>query len=68
MLTRWYSSSWRDGEWIEMEWPSKIPYRKLVNAVGRQAVPPTLRVNALGEAAVPFHSPLHWFPGPCREV
>ena len=37
ILTRWYTSTWRDGEWIEMEWPSKIPYRKLVNAIARVA-------------------------------
>jgi len=35
LLSRWHGSSWRDGEWIEMEWPSKIPYRKLVNAIAR---------------------------------
>lgn len=39
ILTRWYTSTWRDGEWIEMEWPSKIPYRKLVNAIARVADP-----------------------------
>jgi excinuclease ABC subunit C len=37
LLTRWYTSTWRDGEWIEMEWPTKIPYRKLVNAIARVA-------------------------------
>ena len=37
LLTRWYTSTWRDGEWLEMEWPAKIPYRKLVNAVARVA-------------------------------
>ena len=35
ILTRWHAASWRDGEWIEVTWPSKIPYRKLVNAIGR---------------------------------
>ena len=39
ILTRWYTSTWRDGEWIEIEWPSKIPYRKLVNAIARVADP-----------------------------
>jgi excinuclease ABC subunit C len=39
ILTRWYTSTWRDGEWIEMDWPSKIPYRKLVNAIARVAHP-----------------------------
>ena len=37
LLTRWYSSSWRDGEWLAIEWPAKIPYRKLVNAIARVA-------------------------------
>jgi excinuclease UvrABC nuclease subunit len=37
ILTRWYTSTWRDGEWVEIEWPSKIPYRKLVNAIARVA-------------------------------
>lgn len=35
ILNRWYGSSWRDGEWIPIEWPAKIPYRKLVNAIAR---------------------------------
>ena len=39
ILTRWYSSSWRDGEWIGIDWPSKIPYRKLVNAIARVGKP-----------------------------
>ena len=39
ILTRWYGSSWRDGEWIGFDWPSKIPYRKLVNAIARVSKP-----------------------------
>jgi excinuclease ABC subunit C len=35
ILTRWHGSSWRDGEWIGFESVEKIPYRKLVNAIGR---------------------------------
>jgi excinuclease UvrABC nuclease subunit len=35
ILTRWHGSSWRDGEWLEFESIEKIPYRKLVNAIGR---------------------------------
>jgi excinuclease ABC subunit C len=35
ILMRWHSSSWRDGEWIGFESLEKIPYRKLVNAIGR---------------------------------
>ncbi len=37
ILTRWHGASWRDGEWIGFESIDKIPYRKLVNAVGRVA-------------------------------
>ena len=40
ILTRWYGSSWRDGEWIGFDWPAKIPYRKLVNAIARVGKPP----------------------------
>jgi excinuclease UvrABC nuclease subunit len=35
ILMRWHNSSWRDGEWIGFESLDKIPYRKLVNAIGR---------------------------------
>jgi excinuclease ABC subunit C len=35
ILTRWHGSSWRDGEWLGFESVEKIPYRKLVNAIGR---------------------------------
>jgi excinuclease UvrABC nuclease subunit len=35
ILTRWYGSSWRDGEWLGFDAVEKIPYRKLVNAIGR---------------------------------
>jgi excinuclease UvrABC nuclease subunit len=37
VLTRWHGSSWRDGEWIGFDSLEKIPYRKIVNAVGRVA-------------------------------
>ena len=40
VLTRWHNSSWRDGEWVEVDWPAKIPYRKLVNAISRVGRPP----------------------------
>jgi excinuclease UvrABC nuclease subunit len=37
LLSKWYYSSWRDGEWLSFdEWES-IPYRKLVNAIARVA-------------------------------
>ena len=35
ILVQWYGSSWRDGEWIAFDSLDKIPYRKLVNAIGR---------------------------------
>jgi excinuclease UvrABC nuclease subunit len=37
ILLRWHGSNWRDGEWIGFESFDKIPYRKLVNAIGRVA-------------------------------
>jgi excinuclease UvrABC nuclease subunit len=37
ILTRWHGSSWRDGEWIAFNSLDKLPYRKIVNAVGRVA-------------------------------
>ena len=37
ILVRWQGSSWRDGEWIGFDSFEKIPYRKIVNAVGRVA-------------------------------
>jgi excinuclease UvrABC nuclease subunit len=37
LLVRWQGSSWREGEWIGFESFEKIPYRKLVNAIGRVA-------------------------------
>ena len=35
ILIRWHSSTWRDGEWIGFDSLERIPYRKLVNAIGR---------------------------------
>jgi excinuclease UvrABC nuclease subunit len=35
LLSRWYYSTWRDGEWLAFESWEAIPYRKLVNAVAR---------------------------------
>jgi excinuclease ABC subunit C len=37
ILLRWFGSSWRDGEWIAFDSLDKLPYRKLVNAIGRVA-------------------------------
>jgi len=37
ILLRWHGSNWRDGEWIGFDSLQKIPYRKMVNAIGRVA-------------------------------
>jgi excinuclease ABC subunit C len=37
LLSRWYYSTWRDGEWLPFESFDQIPYRKLVNAICRVA-------------------------------
>lgn len=37
LLSRWYYSTWRDGEWLAFESYDEIPYRKIVNAVSRVA-------------------------------
>ncbi len=37
IVARWFYSSWRDGELLMVDNWSKIPYRKLVNAVSRIA-------------------------------
>ncbi len=37
LLTGWYFSSWRDGEWVGFTDPANLPYRKLVNAIHRVA-------------------------------
>jgi hypothetical protein len=35
LLSRWYYSSWCDGEWLPIEDWDDPPYRKLVNAISR---------------------------------
>jgi excinuclease UvrABC nuclease subunit len=35
LLSRWYYSTWRDGEWLAFETFDDIPYRKFVNAICR---------------------------------
>ena len=35
ILSRWFYSSSRDGEWLAFPAPSQVPWRKLVNAVHR---------------------------------
>jgi excinuclease UvrABC nuclease subunit len=37
LVSRWYYSTWREGEWLSFESYDDIPYRKLVNAVSRVA-------------------------------
>ncbi len=37
ILSRWFYSSWRDGEMLIFDDWEKIPYRKLVNAISRVA-------------------------------
>jgi excinuclease UvrABC nuclease subunit len=37
ILLRWHGSSWRQGEWIPLEDLERLPYRRLVNAIGRVA-------------------------------
>ena len=37
LLSRWYYSSWRDGEWLPFDGSRPIPYRKIVNAMSRIA-------------------------------
>jgi excinuclease UvrABC nuclease subunit len=48
LLSRWYYSTWREGEWLSFASYGEIPYRKLVNAVSRVA-----RKNALVGPALP---------------
>ena len=35
ILSRWYYSSWRDGEWFPFDNLENLPYRKLVHALSR---------------------------------
>ncbi len=37
LLSRWFYSSWRGGEWLSFDSFPDIPYRKLVNAISRVA-------------------------------
>ena len=37
LLSRWFYSTWRDGEWLPFESFDAVPYRKLVNAICRVA-------------------------------
>jgi hypothetical protein len=35
LLSRWYYSSWREGAWIAMDDPARVPYRRIVRAVSK---------------------------------
>lgn len=35
ILARWRYSSWADGEWLPFDSLSRVPYRKMVNAIAR---------------------------------
>ena len=35
LLARWYYSSWREEEWIAIDDPARVPYRKIVRAVSK---------------------------------
>jgi excinuclease UvrABC nuclease subunit len=35
LLARWYYSSWREGDWIAMDDPARVPYRRIVRAVSK---------------------------------
>jgi len=37
LLSRWFYSTWRDGEWLAFDTFTDPPYRKLVNAIHRVA-------------------------------
>ena len=35
LLARWFYSSWREGDWIAIDDPARIPYRRIVRAVSK---------------------------------
>jgi len=35
LLSRWFYSSWREGDWIAMDDPARVPYRRIVRAVSK---------------------------------
>ncbi|MBI1786457.1 MAG: hypothetical protein HYR60_02760 [Acidobacteria bacterium] len=39
LLARWFYSTWRDGEWLEFDSLSGLPYRKVVRAISRVSQP-----------------------------
>jgi excinuclease UvrABC nuclease subunit len=40
LLSRWYYSSWREGEWLAFDAPEKVPFRRLVRMISRVATSP----------------------------
>ena len=53
ILMRWHQSSWRDGEWLSFDAMEKVPYRKLVNAIGRVSkVPKANDQNKAGDGTL----------------
>jgi len=35
LLARWFYSSWREGDWIPLDDPARIPYRRIVRAISK---------------------------------
>jgi hypothetical protein len=35
LLSRWYYSSWREGDWIAIDDAARVPYRRIVRAVSK---------------------------------
>jgi excinuclease ABC subunit C len=35
LLARWYYSSWREGDWIAIDDPARVPYRRIVRAMSK---------------------------------
>ncbi len=56
LLSRWFYSTWRDGEMLVVDDWAKIPYRKLVNAVSRVAKGETTRGQAMPVPPTPHPS------------
>lgn len=49
ILSRWFYSSWREGEWLVVEEWERLPYRKLVNAIGRVTRKPSTPSSVAAE-------------------
>ena len=35
LLARWFYSSWREGDWIPLDDPARVPYRRIVRAISK---------------------------------